>query len=455
MDVRKKMEFPMHYINYRKIFLAILLAGIVITGGWWWQTRYADAANAASNNAIQATGTIEARKIDLAAEIGGKVAEVLVEEGQPVTARQPLVRLDDALLMAQRAVAAAQVNSAKAALASAQTNYDTTLQSALAVEQASTASAWRVSAPNEFNQPSFYFDQAERLDAAQAELDVAKTALDDSLKNLNLVLGDANNADFLQAEKQLAQVRQAYLVADAVKKASDYAGSREAGGLQHASYENYNVAFDALNAAQSQYNKFLNSSSAQTVLYDRAQVAVNQQRYDTAYAQLLSLKTGAQSPAVAAAADALDQAKTALSQAQASLDLLNTQIAKLTISAPEDGTVLTRAVEPGEMALPGATLIEIGRLDRLELTVYLPEEKFGSVKPDQNVRASVDAYPGRVFEGTVLRMSNEAEFTPTNVQTKEDRTRLVYAVTISLDNPDLALKPGMIADVNFAIGGSR
>lgn len=455
MDVRKKMEFPMHYINYRKIFLAILLAGIVITGGWWWQTRYADAANAASNNAIQATGTIEARKIDLAAEIGGKVAEVLVEEGQPVTARQPLVRLDDALLMAQRAVAAAQVNSAKAALASAQTNYDTTLQSALAVEQASTASAWRVSAPNEFNQPSFYFDQAERLDAAQAELDVAKTALDDSLKNLNLVLGDANNADFLQAEKQLAQVRQAYLVADAVKKASDYAGSREAGGLQHASYENYNVAFDALNAAQSQYNKFLNSSSAQTVLYDRAQVAVNQQRYDTAYAQLLSLKTGAQSPAVAAAADALDQAKTALSQAQASLDLLNTQIAKLTISAPEDGTVLTRAVEPGEMALPGATLIEIGRLDRLELTVYLPEEKFGSVKPDQNVRASVDAYPSRVFEGTVLRMSNEAEFTPTNVQTKEDRTRLVYAVTISLDNPDLALKPGMIADVNFAIGGSR
>ena len=101
------------------------------------------------------------------------------------------------------------------------------------------------------------------------------------------------------------------------------------------------------------------------------------------------------------------------------------------------------------MALPGATLIEIGRLDKLELTVYLPEEKFGLAAPGQTVRVSVDAYPGRVFEGTLLRMANEAEFTPTNVQTKEDRTRLVYAVVISLDNPELALKPGMIADVEF------
>jgi multidrug resistance efflux pump len=97
-------------------------------------------------------------------------------------------------------------------------------------------------------------------------------------------------------------------------------------------------------------------------------------------------------------------------------------------------------------------LIEIGRLDQLELTVYLPEEQFGVIRPNQTVQVRVDAYPDHVFEGTVTRMANQAEFTPTNVQTKEDRTRLVYAVVIRLENPDLALKPGMIADVEFTKG---
>jgi HlyD family secretion protein len=112
--------------------------------------------------------------------------------------------------------------------------------------------------------------------------------------------------------------------------------------------------------------------------------------------------------------------------------------------------ILTRSAEVGQMALPGATVIEIGRLDQLELTIYLPEEQFGVIVPGQAVQVRVDAYSNRVFDGTVLRMAKEAEFTPTNVQTKEDRARLVYAVVIGLDNPNLALKPGMIADVDFA-----
>jgi HlyD family secretion protein len=111
--------------------------------------------------------------------------------------------------------------------------------------------------------------------------------------------------------------------------------------------------------------------------------------------------------------------------------------------------VLNRSVEPGQIAVPGGTLLEIGRLDSLELTVYLPEERFGRVTPGEVVTVQVDAYAGRAFSGRVLRVADEAEFTPTNVQTKEDRSRLVYAVVISLDNPDLALKPGMIADVEF------
>ncbi len=122
---------------------------------------------------------------------------------------------------------------------------------------------------------------------------------------------------------------------------------------------------------------------------------------------------------------------------------------KLTIKAPWDGVVLNRSAEVGQTALPGGTLLELGRLNSVELTAYLPEEQFGSVKLGDPVSVQVDAYPDRTFSGTVLQMADQAEFTPTNAQTKDDRTRLVYAVVVGLANPDLALKPGMIGDVVF------
>jgi multidrug resistance efflux pump len=164
---------------------------------------------------------------------------------------------------------------------------------------------------------------------------------------------------------------------------------------------------------------------------------------DLAAANLADLKNGARP-------EELQAARAQLDAAQAQLDMLEIELKKFTLASPWDGVVLTRSVEPGEIALPGGTLLEIGRLEQLELTAYLPEERFGQVVPGQEVQVRVDAYLERVFNGVVLRLAEEAEFTPTNVQTKEDRTRLVYAVVIQLDNPDLALKPGMIADVEFS-----
>ncbi len=163
---------------------------------------------------------------------------------------------------------------------------------------------------------------------------------------------------------------------------------------------------------------------------------------DAARANLLLLREGARE-------EELDSARAQVDAAQANLDTLQIQLDKHTVTTPWDGIVLTRTVEPGEIVLPGATLLEIGRLDLLELTVFLPETRFGLLTPGQVVDVRVDTYPGRAFRGTVLRVADEAEFTPTNVQTKEDRVRLVYEVVIGLDNPDLALKPGMIADVEF------
>ncbi len=119
------------------------------------------------------------------------------------------------------------------------------------------------------------------------------------------------------------------------------------------------------------------------------------------------------------------------------------------VRSPIDGVVLDRPFQPGELATPGTTLLVVGDLTSLTLTVYVPEEKVGEVSLGQAYPVSVDSFPGRQFTGTVSYISNTAEFTPRNVQTIQGRKDTVYAVKLTLDNPGLELKPGMPADVTL------
>jgi hypothetical protein len=286
-----------------------------------------------NNGGLRASGTIEAVNVSVSPEMAGKVTEVLAGEGEAVKTDDPLLRLDDSLLAAQRAVAVTQVESAQAALATAQYNYDLALQNALVAQQAATARNWRFSAPDEFNQPAWYFSREEQLPSVQAEVDAAQKFLADARTNLQAVISDLNNADFLTAEKRLADARAAFLVADEVKVQTDYAAP-ESGTLVNVAYAAYKAAEDELNVAQREYRALLNTNSARAVLDARGEVTVAQQRYDVAYAHLVALQTGVDSPAVVSAKNALDQAQSAVAQAEANLALLDTQMEKLTVYAP-------------------------------------------------------------------------------------------------------------------------
>ncbi len=125
-------------------------------------------------------------------------------------------------------------------------------------------------------------------------------------------------------------------------------------------------------------------------------------------------------------------------------------VAKEEIRAYLDGVVLERLYEPGELATAGSTLLTIGNLYTLNLTVYVPEDRYGQINLGQSYPVTVDSFPGRAFEGKVTHIADQAEFTPRNVQTVEGRKNTVFAIKLTLDNPDLALKPGMPADVNFS-----
>ena len=134
-------------------------------------------------------------------------------------------------------------------------------------------------------------------------------------------------------------------------------------------------------------------------------------------------------------------------QAEAQLAEQRSHVADFSVRSPIDGRVLTRTVERGERVEAGTPLFTLVDLDRLYVKIYVPEPSIGKVALGQEARVYVDAYPGRGFPARVSRVSQEAEFTPKNVETREERVKLVFAVEVALgENPDGVLKPGMPAD---------
>jgi multidrug resistance efflux pump len=145
----------------------------------------------------------------------------------------------------------------------------------------------------------------------------------------------------------------------------------------------------------------------------------------------------------------LDAAQAQVDAAQAALDIVQAQYDKLVLASPVDGIVLYRTVEPGEVVLPGSPAITLGLLDELSITVYIPEDRYGQINIGDKALVKVDSFPGETFDAVVVRIADQAEYTPRNVQTEEDRRTTVFAVELSVDDPQGKLKPGMPADVTF------
>jgi len=130
----------------------------------------------------------------------------------------------------------------------------------------------------------------------------------------------------------------------------------------------------------------------------------------------------------------------------ASLDLLDYQIGKGSVISPSDGTIIKKFVERGELAAPGTPVCMLADLSTMDLVIYVGEETLGRIKLGAKASIYIDSSPGKPYEGVITWISSEAEFTPKNVQTKESRVDLVYAVKITADNSGGIFKIGMPAD---------
>lgn len=140
-----------------------------------------------------------------------------------------------------------------------------------------------------------------------------------------------------------------------------------------------------------------------------------------------------------------------VAQAKAALDVYEQRLKDTTLAVPGAGVVLRKDVELGETVGAGIPIYTIGSLDNPWVKVYVPEPRIGRVKLGQEARVSTDSFPNKTYPGKVTFISSEAEFTPKQVQTHEERVKLVFGVKVVVGNEKKELKPGMPADVTIRL----
>lgn len=150
-------------------------------------------------------------------------------------------------------------------------------------------------------------------------------------------------------------------------------------------------------------------------------------------------------------ADQLDTARTNFEAAAASQTLAENQLSYTTITSPISGSILAKAVEMGELVVPGSPIVTMANLDQVKLYLYVGETVVGKLKLGGEVKVTVDSLPGKVFPGRISYISDKEEFTPKPIQTQEERTTYVYKIKAIIPNPDHDLKPGMPADGEFTL----
>ncbi|MGC8960006.1 MAG: HlyD family secretion protein [Chloroflexia bacterium] len=466
----------------RKVLLALALLALVAAAAalaWRWLGRSLEERSA---EVLTASGIIEVEEVDLASEIGGRVVEVYVDEGDAVQAGQVLIRLDDALLKAQLAQAEAALDAARAALQRVEEGATpeelAQAQAALAQALATRSGAlelWRAAqAVAEDPQQVILQYHAARGLKEVAENTVLSTqqagytAKEDARLlwyNAANLLRDAqaNYSRIYWRNREQEKTRELTQL-EKDEEAAAWRRVEDAERLMQMGELNYNLAvtLEAQNNAIAQANL----QTAQRLYTDlgrmvaeplsiQAQVAQAKAQYLQAAAAVEVARAALEKARAGAAPAEVEARRAQLRQAEAAAQLLRLQLERATLRAPVSGIVLVRSIHEGELAAPGLPLLTLGDLDTVRLTIYLPENLYGRVQLGQQVQIRVDSFPDRSFLGEVVYISPRAEFTPKDVQTEKERVHLVYAVRVRVPNPEHLLKPGMPADAEIVLGEAR
>ena len=176
-------------------------------------------------------------------------------------------------------------------------------------------------------------------------------------------------------------------------------------------------------------------------------------RFEVAQAQFKSAKENYAKIKNIARPEEIAQAKANFEKAEAAVGLIEKGLRDCSVTSPINGFVVKKFVEAGETVSMMSSLVKVSDLSSVKLSIYISETDLGKVKLGQKAAVTVDAFPNKTFDGVVEFISPEAEFTPKNIQTKDERTKLVFQVKIKIPNTNFELKAGMPADASIKVEG--
>jgi len=391
-------------MNKRRVVLILVLLAAAGGGAWYWFNAGANR----NTSFIPVSGNLELTQVDLSFKTAGRMTELKVREGDFVKKGDVIARLDSAQLDQQLLRDQASVASAQSSLQQLQTSI-------------------------EYQQATLESDISTR----RAELAQAQARLDE-------LLAGSRPQEIQQAQSAVVDAK-----AWNDQARSDWERAQTLFAREDISKQQYDQARTKLDSTAAQLRQAEDKSAlvkegprTQEIAGARAQVARAQAAVQTAEANRIEVRRKQQE---------LTARRAEIEKNSAQAGMTRTQIADAVAVAPIDGVVLVKAAEAGEVIAAGSTIVSLGDLEHPWLRAYINETDLGRVKIGGKARLSTDSFPGKVYEGRISFIASEAEFTPKQIQTKEERVKLVYRIKIEVDNSQHELKNNMPVDAEILL----
>ena len=392
----------------KRIIPIVIVVAAAAVAGFYLHRRW----NADGADRIAFSGNIELTEVKMSFKTAGRMVDLLVKEGDTVKKGAVIARLDRDQLSSQRDAQRAALASAESQLAQLLTSIDfqrETYQGGMSVGQADLAQAdARLRELQSGSRPQ--------------EVQVARSALDAARTEQTRAAADWQRAQTLYKNDDIST----------------------------AQYDQFRAVFDRTSAqlkqAEQQLALVVEGPRKETIEASSAQVDRAKAALRLANAPGVELKRREQE---------LDARRAEIARVRAMVALVDSQLADTEIVSPIDGVVLVKSAEPGETVAAGGTIVTLGDMDHPWLRGYVNETQLGRLKLGAKVRVTTDSYPGKNYEGRVSFISSEAEFTPKQIQTLEERVKLVYRIKVELPNPARELKLNMPADAEILLDEAR
>ncbi|MGA3039250.1 MAG: efflux RND transporter periplasmic adaptor subunit [Bryobacteraceae bacterium] len=386
------------------IFIVIVIAVLGAAGMLAYRSLHPEASNR-----VIVSGNIELAQVDIAFKTSGRLIERTVNEGDPVQKGMVIARLDREQLLHQRDTATAALSTAQAQLA-----------------ESMSALKW----------------QRETMSADMQLRNADLSAAESQLLQLK------NGARPQEIQQSTAAVAAAQSQYDQAKKDWDRAQTLyKNDDISTSQYDQFRARFESTeaNLKQVKQQADLVQAGPRAETIESAKAQVERARASLRVGQANSIETKRREQDIVARQGDLERA-------QSQIALIDSQLADTIAISPINGVVLVKAADVGEVLAPGTSVVTVGDIDHPWLRAYIREQDLGRIKLGDKVKVTTDSFHDKVYDGHISFISSDAEFTPKQIQTAEERVKLVYRIKIEIENPRHELKSNMPADAEILTG---